>query len=634
MSPVEAFNYKPEPQFVVGKKETERIKKLYKNEEESYLLFTGRPVKGRARALSFYGTEIEMEQIKNPMVRRDDTADKYRAQVAALKMYCKHDGSLQNGFELVTHPRTYASWIQDSKAIKELLRCFRSEGMRSRDTGRCGIHFHTNLNSFENNWHIIRFGMFFHQNADFFYTASKRDPASCRKYAWFAKHPAQWAVSAHSYLAGRRARFSEHPVAMRFVNQFSAQMVLDHHAGVNITDHTIEVRFWRGTMDFTSILRIMRFLEHLKEYTKSVGFQDLTIDKFFKWVVDNKDDKKLVNHFNKVVLKKTAAPYRESPGTGERRNPVEKGSVIKFISKINTEEVAAASWGSLLSKGWDGLEAMLEKSFVSIPDDFKRHMKKLEQFNTFLQYLPVANEKNSGGKLHESAPLKPQFNKRWLTLWITRSSYHYSGRVIRMNEFPSIVTGHDPYVIPPNSKGRFYLGATPLSKMNGAVFCIPVFGSELWNTEEPESRDRSPLMLPPPEDGWYYTQDNAGRYHDMNRGTWITLEEALRNFDNVRLHTTRMAPTPPWQQRAAAAPAGGAFVWARVVDDIGQVAFQRIAPARPPRPRERVVNPLMGEPATRLVDVMRAAREQAQQLGGLPGPDPMRIPAIDDPEWE
>lgn len=362
--PVHEFNFKPRPIFRVGKKETERILSRY-GPEKGGILITGNPVmqapaipavfidggpyRVGIKALSFYGIEIEMEQLKFPDVHRDTVADKFETRFHDLGFYAKHDGSIHNGFEIVSHPRTYSSWVEISARVKDLLRDLKEAGMRSRDTGRCAIHFHTNISSFNDPLHITKWGMFFQKNADFFYTASHRNAASTNQYAWFARNPVQWATTIFRQAAGHWGRRIN--TGRNRYDWFAPNLRIDHHAGVNLTRSTIEVRFFRGTMDFTSILRLIRFQERLKEFVAVHSISQLTIPIFFEWLKDVHDDTRLVNYFQKSVLKPQKAPYRSDPDEwGERWKPVSKEQIIKSVGEhneraiLNIKKKPAAAW--------------------------------------------------------------------------------------------------------------------------------------------------------------------------------------------------------------------------------------------------------------------------------------------------
>jgi len=63
------------------------------------------------------------------------------ANVQHDHLYCKHDGSIDNGFELVTHPMDlmYHRTVMPWKAILETVA---NLGYRSHQTSTCGLHIH------------------------------------------------------------------------------------------------------------------------------------------------------------------------------------------------------------------------------------------------------------------------------------------------------------------------------------------------------------------------------------------------------------------------------------------------------------------------------------------------------------
>lgn len=84
----------------------------------------------------FLGTEIEIDCAGE----NDDNA-KY--VIDNLKnCYTVHDGSLNNGFEIVTHPSTLNYHKQMN--YREVFQWLLDKGYRSHDTRTCGLHVHVN----------------------------------------------------------------------------------------------------------------------------------------------------------------------------------------------------------------------------------------------------------------------------------------------------------------------------------------------------------------------------------------------------------------------------------------------------------------------------------------------------------
>ena len=63
------------------------------------------------------------------------------------QLYCKHDGSLDDGFELVTHPMSL-SYHRTEMPWEALLREAVRMGHLSHQSGTCGLHIHVSREAF------------------------------------------------------------------------------------------------------------------------------------------------------------------------------------------------------------------------------------------------------------------------------------------------------------------------------------------------------------------------------------------------------------------------------------------------------------------------------------------------------
>ncbi len=62
-------------------------------------------------------------------------------------IYCKHDGSLDDGFEIVTHPMTL-EYHRNSMPWDCMLNELRDMGYLSHKANTCGLHIHVNRSAF------------------------------------------------------------------------------------------------------------------------------------------------------------------------------------------------------------------------------------------------------------------------------------------------------------------------------------------------------------------------------------------------------------------------------------------------------------------------------------------------------
>lgn len=77
-------------------------------------------------------------------------------------VYLKSDGSLDYGFEIVSHPGTLEFFMQDFnwKAISGL----KSRGFHAWNASTCGLHLHLSRNAFISDAHLMKFIYFIYKN--------------------------------------------------------------------------------------------------------------------------------------------------------------------------------------------------------------------------------------------------------------------------------------------------------------------------------------------------------------------------------------------------------------------------------------------------------------------------------------
>lgn len=66
-------------------------------------------------------------------------------------VYCMHDGSLREGFEIITQPATLKYHTSIKGVYEKMFEFLLKKGYLSHDTATCGIHIHFNRNFYEEN---------------------------------------------------------------------------------------------------------------------------------------------------------------------------------------------------------------------------------------------------------------------------------------------------------------------------------------------------------------------------------------------------------------------------------------------------------------------------------------------------
>ena len=94
---------------------------------------------GDARSCLTFGVELEVD--KGTDVR--GTAEEVTA-VGRGRVYCKHDGSLDDGFDIVSHPGSLRHHLE-TMPWDDIARTCLDNNFESHDAGTCGLHVHIGI---------------------------------------------------------------------------------------------------------------------------------------------------------------------------------------------------------------------------------------------------------------------------------------------------------------------------------------------------------------------------------------------------------------------------------------------------------------------------------------------------------
>jgi hypothetical protein len=190
--------------------------------------------------------------------------------------YLKNDGSLENGFEIVTHPMSHDFFKNEASHLWEVLEDLRSkQGMRvkSWDTRTCGLHIHISRTGFNGGAHMHRFLNLVYSNPDFYSTLAGRTSD-------------QWAKFTDIYQAeyrrngdGERVWDGDGYVIDRkrtFKHKLDTSRNSDRYSAVNTNNAaTLEMRIFRGTVNSDTIKSQLDLAHASVEYTRTLTVQDV-----------------------------------------------------------------------------------------------------------------------------------------------------------------------------------------------------------------------------------------------------------------------------------------------------------------------------------------------------------------------
>ena len=162
-------------------------------------------------------------------------------------IYCKHDGSIQNGFEIVSHPMSLDYHINQMN-WKEVLEKSVNLGYESHNTYTCGYHIHCNRRSFgktyeEQELAIGRVVYFVEKHWNELVKFSRRKTENLQR--WAARYATISNTTDETYKKAKDRHMGRY-VAVNLEN-----------------DSTIEFRMFRGTLRMQTFLATLQMVDEI-----------------------------------------------------------------------------------------------------------------------------------------------------------------------------------------------------------------------------------------------------------------------------------------------------------------------------------------------------------------------------------
>jgi len=227
--------------------------------------------KGVSKHKMYLGLELETE------MRRVDDGSLFASSALQGIAYLKHDGSISSGFEIVTHPHTHQQYRDNSALLWNTIETLRKDyDARSWDTDTCGLHIHLSRDGFSSGAHLHRFIAFVYHNAPHMMKFAGRKTRFARFNDVYTFDEYDRPVFSIKHKVGNPDRHSS-----------------ERYSAVNTQNkHTIELRFFRGTMNTSSVLSALDLAQAMVEYTRELRLDDVKLgalswDWFADYVVSN-----------------------------------------------------------------------------------------------------------------------------------------------------------------------------------------------------------------------------------------------------------------------------------------------------------------------------------------------------------
>ena len=174
-------------------------------------------------------------------------------------LYCKHDGSLDDGFELVSHPMSldfHQKGMPWAAVLEEAVRL----GYQSHQASTCGLHVHVSRAAFgvteaEQDATIARILYFFEKHWEELLKFSRRTPRQLERWA---------------------ARYGYKEQPRDILDHAKKGYGVGRYTCVNLTNEdTIEFRIFRGTLKLNTLIATLQLVDRICDVALCLSDEEL-----------------------------------------------------------------------------------------------------------------------------------------------------------------------------------------------------------------------------------------------------------------------------------------------------------------------------------------------------------------------
>lgn len=220
----------------------------------------------------YFGIEIEVESGRTYDV--NDSAE-YAHRLETLDLaYLKHDGSLRNGYEIVTHPMSHDFYKNNATEFWDTLERLRSfYKVKSWDTNTCGLHIHISRAGFSNGAHMHNFLNLVYSNQKFYETMAGRSSDQWAKFTDIIYKDYERDAEGNVIRDGGDDYWN--PARIIETRQFKHKLSgghSDRYSAVNTNNYnTLEMRIFRGTVNSDTVKAHLDLAHASVEYTRTLN---------------------------------------------------------------------------------------------------------------------------------------------------------------------------------------------------------------------------------------------------------------------------------------------------------------------------------------------------------------------------
>ena len=180
------------------------------------------------------------------------------------RMYFKHDGSLRDGFEIVTHPMSYP-YLKETKLFENTLRELRKGGCKALVT--CGMHIHISKSIFTS-LHLFKLMKLVYENEYLFLKLAERSKRRADRWASFNEKRQKNII----YYAKEKYKSSK-------------------YEAINLCNRsTIEFRFMKSNLALAKFNKNIEIVLSAIEFSRNIGITKCNEDSYLKFISDHRKE--------------------------------------------------------------------------------------------------------------------------------------------------------------------------------------------------------------------------------------------------------------------------------------------------------------------------------------------------------
>ena len=178
--------------------------------------------------------------------------------------YNKSDGSLRNGYEIVTHPFTMDYFRQNKERYHKRIKTALKHGFRSHDVKTCGMHIHVSKDALSS-LDIFKIVHFMYSNVDFVKIISNRTWDQINDWC---------SLDINRLIHGLN---NPEQKVEKICEVAKRKGGTPKYVGLNLAkDKTIEFRIFRGTLNWATYQKNIQFVDALINWIKTTNLQQIT----------------------------------------------------------------------------------------------------------------------------------------------------------------------------------------------------------------------------------------------------------------------------------------------------------------------------------------------------------------------